>query len=110
MREREPVTQTIKASEARQQFSRLLDKVFRGETRVIVEKSGIPVAAIISADDLERFNRMEEHRAERFGALEESWKAFQDVTPKDVEREVAKAVVAARKRQRAAAQRPTRAS
>src|SRR3990170_1374393 len=100
MREREPVTQTIKASEARQQFSRLLDKVFRGETRVIVEKSGIPVAAIISADDLERFNRMEEHRAERFKALGDSWKAFQDVTPEDVEREVAKAVAAARKKHR----------
>jgi hypothetical protein len=37
MREHEPVTQTIKASEARQQRGDLLNRVFRNERRVIVE-------------------------------------------------------------------------
>ena len=45
MPEREPMTQTLKASEARAQWSQLLNKVFRRQARVIVEKSGIPVAA-----------------------------------------------------------------
>ena len=36
MREREPMTQTMKSSDARQQWSQLLNKVFRKETRVIV--------------------------------------------------------------------------
>src|SRR5947199_10734 len=35
MRERAPMTQTIKASQARQEFSQLLNKVFRRETRVV---------------------------------------------------------------------------
>ncbi|MBI4491257.1 MAG: type II toxin-antitoxin system Phd/YefM family antitoxin [Chloroflexi bacterium] len=61
-----PTTQTMKASEVRQNFSQLLNKVFRRETCVIVEKSGIPVAAIISAQDLERLNRLEQEREERF--------------------------------------------
>ena|SRR3990172_2645962 len=110
MREREPMTQTMKASEARQQFSQLLNQVFRRETRVIVEKSGIPVAAIISAEDLQRLDQLEKQRAERFKALEDSWKAFEDVPPEEIEQEVAKAVAAARRKQRTREQRAAQAS
>lgn len=110
MPEREPMIQTMKASEARQQFSQLLNQVFRRETRVIVEKSGIPVAAIISAEDLERLGQWEEQRSERFKALEESWKAFEGVPPEEIEREVAKAIAAARKKRRAEMDRPAKAS
>jgi len=63
--ERSPETETINASEARRQWSRLVNRVFRGETRILIEKSGIPVAAIISAEDLQYFRRLE---AERLGA------------------------------------------
>jgi len=105
MRERELITQTMKASEARQQFSQVLNKVFRGETRVVVEKSGIPVAGIISADDLERFNQLESQRAERFKVLDEIREAFKDVPDEELEREVAKAVAAAREKQRRATRR-----
>jgi prevent-host-death family protein len=66
VQEPEPMTKTIKASEARQQFSKVLNEVFRGESRVVVEKSGIPVAAIISASDFKRLARLE---AERNGIL-----------------------------------------
>jgi len=110
MRQRVPVTETIKASEARQHWSELLNKVFRKETRVIVEKSGIPVAAIVSAEDLERLTQLEAQRAERFKALEQSWAAFQDVSPEDVEQEVARAVAAARQRQRRKAKQAAPAS
>lgn len=105
-----PVTQTIKASEARQTFSQLLNRVFRGEVRVVVEKSGIPVAAIISARDLEWLNQLERQRAERFKALGQSWEAFKDVSPQDVERDVAQAVAHARKKRRKEAQRTATAS
>ncbi len=100
MREREMMTQTIKASDARQQWSELLNKVFRKETRVIVEKSGIPVAAIISTDDLERLQRFEQEREERFKALGETWDAFKDVPPEEIEREVAKALDTVRQENR----------
>jgi prevent-host-death family protein len=46
------MTQTIKTSEARQHWSRILNKVYKDEARVVVEKSGIPVAAVISTKDL----------------------------------------------------------
>jgi prevent-host-death family protein len=101
MAEREPImTKTMKASEAREQFSQLLNQVFRGNTRVLVEKSGIPVAGIISAQDLERFNQLERQREERFKVLDETRAAFKDVPDEELEQEVAKALNAVRKERR----------
>lgn len=94
--EREPMTQTINATESRQNWSQLLDTVFRRETRVIVEKSGVPVAAIISASDLERLNRLEAQRAERFKILDRIGEAFKDETPEESERLARQAVAEAR--------------
>jgi prevent-host-death family protein len=72
----ELMTKTMKASVARQQFSKLLNEVFRGESRVIVEKSGIPVAAVISARDFELLARLEAERNEDFAILDEMREAF----------------------------------
>lgn len=95
-----PVTQTIKASEARQTFSQLLNRAFRGEARVVVEKSGIPVAAIISARDLEWLQRYEEEREQDFKILEEFGAAFKDESPAEIERQVTKAISEARAKSR----------
>lgn len=110
MTEPEPlVTQRMKLTEARQHFSAVLMQVFRGETRVIVEKGGIPVAAIISLDDLQGLARMEQRRAEAFQALDRFGEAFKDESAEGIEREVAGAVASARRelrheaKQRAAA-------
>ncbi len=105
MRKREPVTETVKASEARQQFSRLLNRVFRGEARVVVEKSGIPVAAIISAQDLEWLNRLDAEREQQFKILDEIGEAFKGVPDEELEREVARAVAEAREKLREEAKR-----
>jgi prevent-host-death family protein len=93
MQAQEPMTQTIKASEARQQFSRVLNQVFRKETRVIVEKSGIPVAVIVSTDDFNSLKQLEEaQREEDFKALDATRKALKDVSDIEIEREVVKAL------------------
>jgi prevent-host-death family protein len=100
MVEPEPMTKTIKASEARQQFSQLLNEVFRRESRVLVEKSGIPVAAIISAEDFKRLARLEQERAEQFKILDEIGAAFQDVPAEEIEREVKRAITQVRQQNR----------
>jgi prevent-host-death family protein len=92
MAERPPVMETINASQVRKEWSQLINQVFRGETRVLVEKSGIPVAAIISAADLERLRQLEEEHARRFAVLERTWAAFQDVPIEEIEEQVAQAV------------------
>ena len=86
------MTQVMKASEARAQWSQLLNKVFRNQTRVVVEKSGIPVAAVISAQDLQRFTQMEEQRAKKFAVLDRIGEAFKDVSEKEIEKQVKKAI------------------
>jgi prevent-host-death family protein len=99
----EPMTQTIAASEARQNFSQLLNRVFRREMRVVIEKSGVPVAAIVSADDLEHLRRYEEQRREDFAVLDRIREAFKDVPAEEIEREVARAVAEVRADKRARA-------
>ena len=86
------MTQIIGASEARQQWSRLLNKVFKDQTRIVVEKSGIPIAAVISAEDLDRFTRLEKQRNERFKALDKMREAFKDESANQVEQEIKKAL------------------
>jgi prevent-host-death family protein len=91
---------TIKASVARQQFSQLLNDVFRTENRVVVEKSGIPVAAIIPAKDLQRLTQLEAERNNDFAILDEMREAFKDIPAEEIEREVAKAISQVRKENR----------
>ena len=82
----------MKASEVRQQWSKLLNKVFRNQTRVVVEKSGIPIAAVISAQDLKLLAQLEKQRDQRFKALDKIREAFKDIPQKEVEKEVEKAL------------------
>ena len=100
MLQSEPKIQTMKASEARENFSRVLNEVFRRQTRVLVERSGIPVAAIISAEDLQELTRLEEQRRERFELLDRMREAFADLSEEQIEAGVAEVV--ARMRQQGA--------
>ena len=97
----EPMTKTIKVSDARQQFSQLLNEVFRRESRVVVEKSGIPVAAIISVEDFKRLALLEAERNKDFAILDELREAFKDVPPEEIAREVSRALSQVRAENRA---------
>ncbi|UCC89241.1 MAG: type II toxin-antitoxin system Phd/YefM family antitoxin [Anaerolineales bacterium] len=55
MIERLPVKKVIGATEARKNLSQLLNQVHRREEHLVVEKLGIPVAAIISIRDYEQY-------------------------------------------------------
>ncbi len=97
MPERDPTTQTMKASEARRQWSQVLDMVYRKDARVLVERDGIPVAAIVSADDLQQLRRLE---AEEIRALERMRSAFAGKTDDEIMDEVAQVVEEVRQEQR----------
>lgn len=89
---RQPVTESKNLSTARQEFSQLVNRVYRGETRVLVEKSGIPVAAIVSAEDLKYLKELDDVRERRRQLLEEMRAPFKDIPAEEVEREIAKAL------------------
>jgi prevent-host-death family protein len=102
MARRHPETQTVKASKARENWSKLLNEVHGGETRVIVEKDGVPVAGLISAADLEHLQLLEEERERNFGVLDEIRSAFEGVPDEELEQEVEKALAAIRAERRSA--------
>lgn len=108
MHEHKPMTQTMKASQARQEWSQVLNQVFRGEKRVLVEKSGIPVAAIVSAEDFERLKHYDAQREERWRVVDEIRARNRDKDPAEVERDVAEELAALRRedRERRAARPP----
>jgi prevent-host-death family protein len=100
MGERQIVTQTMAASEARQNFGKLLKQVFNRQARIIVEKGGIPVAALVSLPDLERWSRLDQEREERFRYMDEIRAKNQAFAPEEVERDVAEEIEAMRKERR----------
>jgi PHD/YefM family antitoxin component YafN of YafNO toxin-antitoxin module len=100
MSQHTPTTQTIDASEAHEQWSGLLGRVSRKEARVLVEDDGVAVAAIVSAEDLERLKFYEREREERFRIIDKNRDAFKDVSDDELEREVARAVADARQQLR----------
>ncbi len=106
MGEREPVLKTVTASEAREQWSALLNSVFERQARVIVEKSGIPMAAIISAHDLEQLNRAEERRRADVALLDASQAAFVGIPDEILDRTVSAALDQVRAQHRDSANRP----
>jgi len=95
MSSKAPATEILSATEARQQFSQLLNRAFRGNARILVEKGGIPVAAIVSARDLERLQR-EDDEEEELRVLREIGDLFKDVPLDELDCEVANAVRFAR--------------
>ncbi len=101
MKPKKPELESLSVSQARQQFSETLNRVYRGETRVIVEKNGIQMGAIVSPGDIQTLRRIDRERAQGWDAVERMRKAFADVPDDELEREVEKAIaeVKAEKRQ-----------
>lgn len=90
-------TRRVAAATARQRFSQLLSDVRTGEQPVIIEKGGVPVAAVVPLSMLERERRWAEERADRSALLERLRRPFKDVAPVEVEREAVAAVAAVRR-------------
>lgn len=59
MTNQEAVTESINSSDFREQLREALDKVRVHNRRLRIEKSGIPVAALVSTDDLARLERLD---------------------------------------------------
>lgn len=86
------VTKTVKETEARQHFSQLLGEVSRREARVLVEKSGIPVAAIVAAEDLDRLRHWEAQQQERLDLLGRMRSGFTGLSEEQISQDVAKVI------------------
>ena len=101
MQASKPSTQTVTISDAKDTIVHLVDQVAGGETRILVEKGGVPVAAIVSSDDLKHLARLDEQRAERKRVVASMREPFRGVSPEEIERKTAKAVAEVREEMRA---------
>lgn len=104
-----PTTETMTISNVEEGLSALVDRVSRRETRVLIEDKGAPVAAIVSAQDLQRLEELDRKWAEGERVLREFAAGFADQSDEDIEREVAKAIAEVRAEQWAERDQPVAA-
>ena len=90
------MTETIAVTVARQTLPSLLNRVYRERTRILVEKSGIPVAALIPLADLERLEQFDQERAESLALLDSMRAPFRTTPADEIEREVERALAEVR--------------
>jgi prevent-host-death family protein len=98
MLDQKPMTQTMQITDVKNQLSRVVEQVYRKETRVLVERGGIPVAALVSADDLRRLDQLDQAWNDRTKAIERFSQAFADIPTEEAEAEVTRIIAERRQR------------
>ncbi len=88
----------LTASDVRQHWSKVVNEVARDKTRVIVEKSGIPVAGVVSPQDLEWLQERDRRMAELRETMDDMRQAFRDVPSDEFNRAVDRVVQESRSR------------
>jgi len=90
---------TIPALEARTQLGQIMKEVQGGQIRVLVEKAGVPMVGIISADE---FQRLIAEREVRFEVVDRIRRRLPRVPETEVQRDVQEALTQIRRRRRRA--------
>lgn len=98
----------IGAADARQNFSHLIADVRTTEEPVIIEKGGVPVAAVVPLAVLQREQRWADERSERLALLERLRRPFREIPTEEIEREASAAVADVRSERRRAQTRRRR--
>ena len=104
------MTQTMNISDVKNQLSNVVNRVYRKETRVLVEKAGIPVAALVSAEDLKRLAQLDERDRRAREVLEAMRAPFRGASPEEIQQEADKAIAQVRAERRAEQARAKKAA
>ena len=91
-------TKTIPALEVRTQLGRIMKDVRGGRVRVLVEKSGVPMVGIISAEE---FQRVVTEREARFAVVDRIRRRLPSVPDAEIQQDVRAALKTRRPRRRA---------
>ncbi|HEU5439610.1 MAG TPA: type II toxin-antitoxin system prevent-host-death family antitoxin [Ktedonobacterales bacterium] len=97
---------TMSEAEVGQKWAEVVEEVTRERARIIVEQGGVPVAAVISADELDRYKRLDREAQERMTALLERARApYQGKSDEEIMEEVGKVIEEVRAEMREEARR-----
>jgi prevent-host-death family protein len=88
--------QIVETAIAQANWNEILGEVEQGRTRVLVQKDGAPVAALVPAADLAYLEGIEEARARRFAVVGRIRDAFSEVPDDQLQQEIERAVAEAR--------------
>jgi PHD/YefM family antitoxin component YafN of YafNO toxin-antitoxin module len=77
----------VQLSDVESNLEALVDAIARGSSRVIIEREGLPVGALVSTADLEVLARVDREREELFALIDRLREAFKDVPPDEIEQE-----------------------
>jgi prevent-host-death family protein len=91
-------TKTVPALKARTHLGEIMKEVQSGRLRVLVEKSGVPMVGIISAEE---FQRVIAEREARFEVVDRIRSRLSAVPDTEVDQDVRKALKDVRRRRRA---------
>jgi prevent-host-death family protein len=89
------VVKKVNALKARQNLGQLLEEVYYKGDQYVIERAGRPMAAVVPVWQLEEWQK---RRERLFGMIEEVWNKNKKVKPEVIEREVAAAVRAVRRK------------
>jgi prevent-host-death family protein len=89
---------TVSALEARTRFGQILNDVQGGQSRIVVEKSGVPMVGIISARE---FQQLIVEREVRFAVVDRIRRRRPSVSDREVQSDVRAALKHVRRRRRA---------
>jgi prevent-host-death family protein len=89
-------TETMNVSESRKQYSELLNRVYRDQEQIIIEKNGIPLAAIVPLSVVRDAEAQQERREYALATLREVQQAFAGIPEDELERELEQALAEAR--------------
>ena len=97
-----PRTTHLGISEARAKLTSLVNEVYRGETRIVVEKSGIPVAVVVSPADLARLEQLDRRREAAWATVDEISTRFAGISEEELMERAVESVASVRAARRAA--------
>jgi prevent-host-death family protein len=98
MRRSQSMTRTLNMTDVKRTLSDLVDAATRKEGRVLIEKRGVPVAALVSIDDLDRLRQLDREWETTTRSLERISEAFADVPVDELEAKIDEIIAEGRAR------------
>ncbi|MGI8406091.1 MAG: type II toxin-antitoxin system Phd/YefM family antitoxin [Thermomicrobiales bacterium] len=89
---KQPTTETMSVSESRKQYSEILNRVFLDDERIVIEKNGIPIAAIVPLSVVRDAEEKQRWRESLLQAWHDAQPGFVGVDEEEAEREIAEAL------------------